>query len=211
MKKNRLFPNHFVGFALAAVLFCSTHFARADDAATAADSAATNLGGFPFKIGTSHDPAGAPNYFGLPKEAFDRLSPEQIMALANSHHNNPDGEMIATLLIPLSLFGMICVCVWLGVSQRLKRQRLLHETLQQMIEKGQPIPPELLQSPDGGRRPRNDLLYGLIFSGIGLALMVFFLTIAHGFKGPWAIGLIPLFIGIAFLIARKLEGNGPSK
>ncbi len=41
--------------------------------------------------------------------------------------------------------------------------------------------------------------------------MVFFLTITKGFKGPWAIGLIPLFIGIAFLIVHKLAGKGTSQ
>jgi hypothetical protein len=100
--------------------------------------------------------------------------------------------------------------VALGVSQRLKRTRLLHETLRLMIEKGQPIPAELLQSPDGLRRPRNDLRNGLVFVSIGLGLGVVLLAEQNH---DWPMALIPLLIGVALLVTRKLEhkANGQPK
>ena len=92
----------------------------------------------------------------------------------------------------------------------MKRARLLHETLRLMIEKGQPIPPELLQSPDGLRRPRNDLRNGLVFISIGLGLGVVLLTEQ---THDWPMALIPLLIGVALLLTRKLEhkANGQPK
>ena len=200
-----MFPNYPAVLALAFALFAAINLGRADDATNPATSPVQHSLGL--KLDFGHENTGTNDFHGLPKEAFARLSPEQLLELAKSDQAPPS----AAIVVPIAMFSMIAISVALGVRQKMKRNLLMHETLRLMIEKGQPIPPELLRSPDGGSRPRNDLLYGLIFSGVGLALMVFFLTIAHGFKGPWAIGLIPLFIGIAFLIARKLEGNGPSK
>jgi hypothetical protein len=154
--------------------------------------------GVSFKLDFGKETSGGTNFYGLPKEAFDRLSPEQIVDLAKSHE--PPGEVIGILTV--SMFAMIVACVALGVTQRLKRTRTLHETLRLMIEKGQPIPPELLQSPDGLRRPRNDLRNGLVCIGIGLGVGVLLLVQRDG---DWPLALIPLLIGVALLVAWKLE------
>jgi len=106
-----------------------------------------------------------------------------------------------------------------------RRNKLVHENLRAMIEKGMPITPELMDSLKGkhssvfeqllstGGRPlvksscSRHLLPGLIFTGAGAALMIN----EHSFSGP---GLIVLFIGIAFLIVWLVErmdrNNGQS-
>ena len=212
MKLNHPITRTVAGLVLAGVLF-TNNFVRADDK-TNSEAAATNHGVFSFNDDTGHKNSGAQNYYGLPKEAFDRLPPEQIVALAKSYHDNPSAEMIpemiATVLIPISMFGMICLCVWLGVSQRLKRQRMLHDTIQKMIEKGQPIPPELLQSGEAPQRPKSDLRTGLVLVSVGIGVGIF-LFAQH--QKEWPAAIIPLLMGVAFLITWKMEThkNGQPK
>ena len=187
-----------------AVLLCAALPGSADDATnTASNSAKHGLG---LRVDFGEQGSEATNFYGLPREAFERLSPEQIVELAKVHE--PPASLL--IIITMSMFAMIVACVALGASQRSKRTRLLHETLRLMIEKGQPIPPELLQSPDGLRRPRNDLRNGLVFISIGFGLGVVLLTEQ---THDWPMALIPLLIGVALLLTRKLEhkANGQPK
>jgi hypothetical protein len=165
-----------------------------------------NKHGLSFKMDFGNQASGATNLYGLPKEAYDRLSPEQIVELTKTHE--PPAAVL--IIITLAMFGTIVGCVALGVGQRLKRTRMLHETLRLMIEKGQPIPPELLQSPDGMRRPRNDLRNGLVFVSIGIGFGALLLA-EH--ESGWPMALIPLLIGVALLVSWKLERkpNGQPK
>ena len=115
---------------------------------------------------------------------------------------------IPILIIGLSLFF------------RYRRRKLQHETLRMFIEKGQPIPPQLLAEPwqglDYTPPPRNDLRRGLIWVAIGLALMLGNFHFGNVPGVPWLaftgigfrIGLIPLFIGIAFISSHLVQGKG---
>ena len=156
--------------------------------------------GLHFVFNAGSEKSEGTNYFGLPKEAFDRLSPEQIVALAKS--NEPPAAMI--VVVPVAMFAMIIGCVWLGVSRRTQRAQMHHETLRLLIEKGQPIPAELLRGPDGLRLPRNDFRNGLVLISVGLGLGTLLLTQGDG---DWPLALIPLLMGVAFLIAWKIESK----
>ena len=208
MKLNRLLTNTFAGLAGASLWFATISPRHADASETNAASPATNS--ITFSLSAGHQNADGPNYYGLPKEAFDRLTPEQIMELAQAHQKTfvteqlPDN--ILMILMPVVLFTFIGVCVWLGASSRLKRQRLLHETIQRMIEKGQPIPPELLQPTEPQRRTNCDLRRGLIWTGVGIGLVVFLLT-KNRDDMPWPLALIPLLVGAAYLITWKFDAN----
>src|ERR1039457_3018353 len=197
MKINRFFTNTFAGLAGAGLWFASVSPGHADASATNVPaSPASN--GISIKINASSD-----NYYGLPKEAFDRLTPGQVMELAQARQKTFGTErlpdMIEMIVVPVGMFSMIAVCVWLGVSGRQKRSRMLHDTLRLMIEKGQPIPPELLQPTEPQRRTNCDLRRGLIWTGVGVGLAVS-LLVKHDDDVPWPLALIPLLIGIAFLI-----------
>jgi hypothetical protein len=207
MKMNRLFTNTCAGLAGASLWFAAISPRHADASETnAAASPASNS--ITFKISAGHENSPADNYYGLPKEAFDRLTPEQIVELAQAHQKTfvteQLPETILTALVPAAMFTMIAVCVWLGVNGRQKRSRMLHDTIRLMIEKGQPIPPELLQPPAPKRRPQSDLRRGLVLAGIGVGLTVW-LALDGGNK--WALGLIPLLMGLGFLVTWKVEQN----
>jgi hypothetical protein len=47
---------------------------------------------------------------------------------------------------------------------------------------------------------------GLIWTGVGVGLAVS-LLVKHDDDVPWPLALIPLLIGIAFLITWKIESN----
>lgn len=193
-----------LAFGFAATVFAGRP-AFADDSNNAAANPAKQ--GLQLKFDAGQENPGTNNYYGLPKEAFDRLSPDQMMALAASHKESDLGTVsnnLAAAVAAFSMFGMIAACVALGVSQRLKRSRMQHETLRLMIEKGQPIPPELLQPQDPPRRAKSDLRSGLILIGIGAGVIVL-LLMQH--QSAWAAGLIPLLMGVAFLITWKIESN----
>ena len=201
-RAGRLAKAVFAGALALTVLAATSAFA--DDATNPAASPIKHSLRLQFNVGPENSEG--TNYHGLPKEAFDRLSPEQIVELVKS--DQPPASVL--IIAPVAMFAMVIACVWLRVSQRSKRAALLHDTMRLMIEKGQPIPPELLQQPDGVRRPRNDLRNGLLFIALGVGLGILFLAQRDD---AWPVALIPLLIGVAFLVTRKLEqsANGQPK
>ncbi len=94
---------------------------------------------------------------------------------------------------------------------RYRRNKMMHETMRAMIEKGVPITPELLvqlqnrpsifSNQHGQSRNRN-LLGGLIFTGVGTALLI---TNLGRNSGDGKLGLVFLFMGLAFLIVWFVE------
>jgi hypothetical protein len=100
---------------------------------------------------------------------------------------------------------------------------MLHRTLAMMIEKGVPIPPELLKSAE----PQRSNLQGGLWHSPKIGPMLFFWMLGGGvilnaFVLPmltgehcekvfifWALGFVPLCIGTALLIAWKLEQRKP--
>ena len=137
----------------------------------------------------------------LPHEILDKLSADQIVELEKAKNSHTDLESI---IVPIAFFGCIIGIVAVVVTFRFKRNKMLHETVRTMIEKGTPIPPELLKPHDKPRRPRSDLRNGLLFIAIGVALILWSFTGGHI---PLVAGLIPLLMGVAFLVTWKIENN----
>jgi hypothetical protein len=116
-----------------------------------------------------------------------------------------DGTEFMGLLIPLSgiffAFTSPVALVALILAYKHRKLRMKHETLLKLAEKGVPIPPELLS--ESGPRPNSDLRRGIILVAVGLGLSIFMAQVGNG--APWAIGLIPAFAGLGYLITWKLE------
>src|SRR5215207_5482331 len=91
-------------------------------------------------------------------------------------------------------FGLPLLLVALVLYYRHRKEQLTHETIARLVEKGLPVPPELVDPP---RRAQAGLRAGLVLVALGIALALFFQD-----RGPgWSIGLIPGLMGVALLIA----------
>jgi len=110
-------------------------------------------------------------------------------------------------IVFLSIFGApVLIVIMIGIFALLigrSRQR----TIRMMVEKGQPVPAELLAPHTRAVRQRSDVRRGVIWTMIGLGAMIFFGAVNDWEGGVWSIGLIPFLIGLGYLMVWKLEGK----
>ncbi len=113
-------------------------------------------------------------------------------------------------LIPLAgmAFGLVAIIV--GTVDKLQKRRLRHELLRVALEKGQPLPPELLDEKTAERAQRDDRRSGIIAVAVGLALYVFLGLLIPQYGVKW-VALIPGFIGLALLLNWALERAGDDR
>lgn len=147
-----------------------------------------------------HGDEGAP----ISKELRDKLTPDQLfqleqMRLANEMKGDIPG--MAPLIVAI-VFGFPVAIVVVVLIFRQRRNAMLHKTLAAMIDKGVPIPPELLTPAE--RRPKSDLRRGITLVATGIGMVVFF-ALQH--EEVWGLGLIPLLIGIGYLVVWRLDPN----
>lgn len=107
-------------------------------------------------------------------------------------------------------FPLTIPVVWIVLNYR-KRRRLMelhHAERMAAIERGMEIPPLPIDLIDGrsSRRRHTSLLPGLVWFFIGLALLITTMTM-HDDDIPLAGGLIPLGVGLAYLIYYFAEGR----
>lgn len=105
--------------------------------------------------------------------------------------------------VPLSI-----PILWIALNYR-KRRRLMelhHAERMAAIERGMEVPPLPLELLEGrSNRRRSSLLPGLVWAFIGLAMVAGSLSIGDDL--PVVFGLVPLGIGIAYLIYYAVEGR----
>ena len=122
------------------------------------------------------------------------------------------------LLVPIFgivfTFGIpgVVLVVWLTLNYR-KRQRLMelhHTERMAAIERGMDIPPlpiELIDGRSTPKRRRSAMLPGLVWFFVGLGLVTSVLRGDADGDMPLFVGLIPLGIGLAYLIYYFVEGR----
>ena len=108
-------------------------------------------------------------------------------------------------IVFLSVFGAPVLIVILIGLFALLGSRMRQRTIRMMVEKGQPVPAELLAPEIRAVRRRSDVRRGVIWTMIGLGAMIFFGAVNNWEEGVWSIGLIPFLIGLGYLIVWKLE------
>lgn len=107
-------------------------------------------------------------------------------------------ETIIPVLGILASFGLPVMLVAIILYYKHRKALLMHETIAKLAEKGLPVPTELLTAPS----PRHGgLRSGLVLVALGIALAIFFLEQGR----TWSIGLIPGLMGVAMLIAWRIE------
>ena len=140
----------------------------------------------------------------LTPEVRAKLSPEQLYELEIARLESEKSRILdEDIVIPLSFFGLILAIIGLVSWARFRRNRMMHETVRLMVEKGQPIPPEMFRENQKLPAPAPTLRKGIIWTALGLGLTGFFMI----GSGNWGIGLIPLCIGLGYLLAWKLESD----
>ena len=127
--------------------------------------------------------------------------------------------MDVEVLIPIAFFAMIAAIVlgpkWIRSRDR---QRLL-DTVRVAYERGQPVPPDLIESlqeePVKVGSPDRDLRAGIILIGVSLAFLTLGSVIAEVSGDREAIivaavGAFPGFIGLGHLVFWFLRRNRPA-
>lgn len=113
-----------------------------------------------------------------------------------------EGSMILIPIVGMLVsFGLPLLLVAVILYYKHRKQRMAHDTIVRLAEKGLPVPPELLEPPMPRKAYSSGLRGGLVLVGLGIALAIFLWEI----NGPWSIGLIPGLMGAALLLAWKIE------
>jgi hypothetical protein len=113
-------------------------------------------------------------------------------------------------IMPIILFTFILIILFIPFFFNYKKTKGRQLIINNLIEKGQEIPKELLMPQV--KTSRSDLHKGIVLIGFGLSISIVLLSI----KIPinihlWTLGLIPLFIGIGYLVSFKLEKSSKIK
>ena len=110
---------------------------------------------------------------------------------------------IMPFLIPLAGMALGLAGLIAGTLEKLQKRRLRHELLRVALEKGQPLPPELLEEAPR-RRSRDDRRSGLVSIAVGVGVYLLFRAIAVWPGLQW-IGVVPVLIGVALLLNWAIE------
>ena len=106
------------------------------------------------------------------------------------------------LLVPLSGIAMPLGIVWIIYYYDNRTKEQFHTTLQKLIESGQELSPELLESVPGYQagkgKDKDDVRSGLVTSGVGIGIALFGHFGAED-QAVFGIGLLVLSIGVGIL------------
>jgi Na+/proline symporter len=219
---NRLFLLCICAMALASSLFAqvpsetpiaSSTVPTAATAATAATSIAAS----------ASTPTAAPSATSssASSDLADRIHRKLEKKLGRKHGIVIDGdddheghsEDIPAMVIPLvaivfmTIFGApVLIVIMIGIIA-LVGTRMRQRTVRMMLEKGQPVPAELLAPSTRGMRRRSDMRRGVVWTMVGLGLMIWLAAVNDWEGGAWSFGLIPFLIGLGYLIVWKLENK----
>ena len=117
------------------------------------------------------------------------------------------------ILVPIALFGCIPLTVGLVAWNRRKAQIAMSEVMKKIVDKGEPLTPEVIKTLGVRQRPKHaDLRTGLILVAIGIATIFLGGAIPEdeaqaAFGG---IAMFPLLVGCVLIglwafIGRKSE------
>jgi hypothetical protein len=113
-------------------------------------------------------------------------------------------------IMPIILFTFILMILFIPFFFNYKKTKGRQLIINNLIEKGQEIPKELLLPQV--KTSRSDFHNGIILISFGLSISIVLLSI----KIPvnihfWTLGLIPLFIGIGYLVSFQLDKTSKNK
>lgn len=119
------------------------------------------------------------------------------------------------IIVPIGAFAMVVAIVCLPFYFKSRERREMQRTLRAAIERGQPMPPEVIEAMTKTVKlpptRLRDLRTGVIWLavGIGVAGATYFGDFIHGdhdFDG-FGIACIPAVIGIAYIVLSFFNPN----
>ncbi len=112
----------------------------------------------------------------------------------------PD-EALLEMFIPITLFVVTFLVVWVIVLFRYRAKRDIQATYRAAIEQGQELTPELLERLGETQAKNRDLRRGVVSLFIGLAFVVFALVLGEqdAVRPMIAVGMFPMLLGAAYL------------
>lgn len=112
---------------------------------------------------------------------------------------------IISELIPIAFFAAAALPIIILIHNHFKRFKEKQETIRLMIEKGVEIPEGFLkQQPKPVPSKTTDLRRGVLCITTGLGVCMFLMATAGDADGAWTLGLIPVAVGIGYIINWKL-------
>lgn len=121
----------------------------------------------------------------------------------------PRTEIVA-LFVPIVSVIVVGLVVIAFFYFRFRARNALQETIQQALDKGAELTPDLLERLAGARPgPDADLRKGLIWTAVGLGSICFGILIPDDeATGAMAgIGMFPFLIGVAYFVMWKFAGR----
>jgi hypothetical protein len=152
------------------------------------------------------------NDFAMPPEMIEKLSPEQIISVLRERemrrprYSTRPPDILATTLF----FGSLVAMVLLAQIYATRRERIRQETARAMVDKGMDVPPDLIVKRTDAS---SDLRRGLVLVGAGLGLSLVFAVVrlnGQSGSGLWSIGLVPILMGIGYLVVWRIETRNTS-
>jgi hypothetical protein len=135
------------------------------------------------------------------------------------------GDVVAAVgvLVPISFFAAVAAVFILPSYFRSRDRARMHETIRIAYEKGQAVPPELIEALQVGggtpvenpeTRAARDLRTGVVWFAVGLGLLAIggaFYAMLYNVGGAVetacsfaALAAIPIFVGLAFFLLSAL-------
>ena len=120
------------------------------------------------------------------------------------------------ILIPLAPFIMVVAIIAIPAWLKSRDRREMQATLRAAIEKGQPLPPEIIDamSKDSVKPPstaQRDLRVGVIWLAVGMGIAIFAWLIGYQDMDAtyplMGIAAIPGLIGLAFIVLSFFNKN----
>jgi hypothetical protein len=108
------------------------------------------------------------------------------------------------ILVPIVLFSVVPVCIWLVSYFNYRKRLTAHETVRHAIDSGQAISPELIEKMSLLVDPiRADLRRGVLFIAFGAAFAVLGLMVGQqegeAIMPMFGVAAFPVFLGLAYL------------
>lgn len=108
------------------------------------------------------------------------------------------------ILVPIVLFSVVPVCIWLVSYFNYRKRLTAHETVRHAIDSGQTISPELIEKMSLLVDPiRADLRRGVLFIAFGAAFAVLGMMIGQeegeAIMPMLGVASFPVFLGLAYL------------